>query len=299
MPRIRALDGRSLHVRVIGRGPQIVLLHGFGMESRHWLPVVLPLAHRFQFILPDFRGFGGSSRHACTEDCILTSHAQDVHAVLEQLTGNQPVGLGGISLGASTALRYMELYGTAQVRRYLHIDQSPRIGHDDGWPWGIFGEEGPAQLERWRPFLDRLGRFPAETPFEALPADLREQFYDDLGYFLAKALSKPWMKWGARRAASVPLLANELVPVDNWYTLYQHMRAYAERDYDFLPLLPQLELPVRVMVGRHSEMYPWAGQLRMLDLLPNAELVVMENSGHVPLLDQPLRFIRELSATFA
>ena len=53
MARVTAHDGARLKVREIGRGPVVILVHGFGMDSRHWLPIVLPLAHRFRFILPD------------------------------------------------------------------------------------------------------------------------------------------------------------------------------------------------------------------------------------------------------
>src|SRR5690606_31655024 len=58
MPYVTARDGKRLFLRVLGRGQPFVLLHGFAMNSRHWLPFLWPFARRYQFILPDFRGFG-------------------------------------------------------------------------------------------------------------------------------------------------------------------------------------------------------------------------------------------------
>ncbi|PAV25942.1 pimeloyl-ACP methyl ester carboxylesterase [Tamilnaduibacter salinus] len=299
MAGVIAHDGARLRVREVGRGPVVILLHGFGMESRHWLPIILPLAHRFRFVLPDLRGFGGSSHLSCSEDCVLTSHARDLDAVIRHYSNGDPVGLGGISLGASTSLRYMQLFGLHAVRHYVHIDQAPRIAQGPDWPWGIFGKQGAQRLQSWWPMLERLERTDPETPFASLPMDLRRQFYDDLAGFMQTALSKRWMKWMAGRLTRVPALAHQLVPVDNWFTVYQHMRAYAERDYDFRPFLSLVTVPTTVVAGRHSEMYPWEGQARMTDLMPRARLVTLEKSGHVPLIDQPLACMRTLARAFA
>ncbi|MDX1756408.1 MAG: alpha/beta hydrolase [Marinobacter sp.] len=298
MARITTHDHRKLYVREIGRGPVVVLVHGFGMDSLHWLPLVLPLAHRYRFVLPDLRGFGRSSRLSCSEDCVASSHARDLHAVIQHYGQDGAVGLGGISLGATTALRYMELFGADAVRHYLHIDQAPRVSHGPDWSWGLFGEEGPEHIRRWQPTLEFFTNADRNSRFEDFPAPERERFYDHLGSFLSKALSRRWMKWGARRLSRVPAIAHQLVPVDNWYTLFQHLRAYAERDYDFRPLLPTLQVPTTIITGRRSEMYPWQGQAKMHELLPDSRLVMFEDSGHMPILDQPVRFIRELNRAF-
>lgn len=298
MARIPTHDHLSLYVREIGRGPTVVLLHGFGMDSRHWLPLVLPLAHRYRFVLPDFRGFGRSSRLACSEDCVVTSHARDVDAVIRHYFDGDPIGLGGISLGATTALRYLELFGADAVRHYLHIDQAPRVSHGPDWAWGLFGAEGPELIGQWQPTLDFLAQASSDSRFEDFPRQERQRFYDHLGEFMTRALSRPWMKWSARRLTRIPLLAHQLVPVDNWQTIHQHLRAYAERDYDYRSFLPQLQVPTTIITGRKSEMYPWQGQAHMHELLPQSRQVIFENSGHVPILDQPVRFVRELHRAF-
>lgn len=299
MTRIHTHDDQPLYVREFGQGPVVILLHGFGMESRHWLPLTLPLAHRFRFVLPDLRGFGRSSRLSCSEDCVVTSHARDLHALIQHYGYGEPVRLGGISLGATTSLRYMELYGTDALARYLHIDQAPRVSHGDDWAWGLFGQQGPAHMQSWQPTLEFLARTDPSTPFEQFPAEVKERFYSHLSDFMAQALSRRWMKWGVRRLIRIPALAHQLVPVENWHVLYQHLKAYAERDYDFLSLLPSIEVPTTLITGRKSELYPWQGQARMHELLPNSRQVFFENSGHVPILDQPVQFIREMQRAFS
>ena len=61
MPLFPARDGQSLHVRILGRGQPVLMLHGLGMQGRDWLPFVLPFLRRYQFYMPDLRGAGQSA----------------------------------------------------------------------------------------------------------------------------------------------------------------------------------------------------------------------------------------------
>ena len=125
MPYVPLKDGKHLYVRVIGKGKPCVMLHGFAMNSLHWLTAILPLCRQYQFIMPDFRGFGESRHLNPTQSDVVAHFASDTEDVIEWV--GQDVALVGISMGAMTALRYNELYQFKGVTRYLHIDQSPRI----------------------------------------------------------------------------------------------------------------------------------------------------------------------------
>ena len=89
MPSITLHDGQSIHVRTVGRGKPVVLVHGFASNSSHWLPNVLPLAHRYRFILPDLRGFGRSSAAQITDHNVFEQYARDLHDVLEHFQLDQ------------------------------------------------------------------------------------------------------------------------------------------------------------------------------------------------------------------
>ena len=60
-----------------------------------------------------------------------------------------------------------------------------------------------------------------------------------------------------------------------------------------------IQVPMTVMVGMHSRMYPADGQLFMHEQAPNSTLVRFERSGHAPIVDEPLKFFRGLSAFLA
>src|SRR5262245_794022 len=55
-------NGTTLHVRVGGSGPAVVLLHGYGETGDMWAPVAAKLASDHRVIVPDLRGMGLSER---------------------------------------------------------------------------------------------------------------------------------------------------------------------------------------------------------------------------------------------
>src|SRR5258705_13851348 len=55
-----ATNGTSLYVRVGGKDPAVVLLHGFGDTGDMWAPLAIVLAKDHTVIVPDLRGMGMS-----------------------------------------------------------------------------------------------------------------------------------------------------------------------------------------------------------------------------------------------
>jgi proline iminopeptidase len=53
-------------------------------------------------------------------------------------------------------------------------------------------------------------------------------------------------------------------------------------NYDLKPFLPSLNIPTLVTVGRTDWVTPVASSQVIADLIPNAELVIFEKSGHSP-----------------
>ncbi|TCM20499.1 pimeloyl-ACP methyl ester carboxylesterase [Novosphingobium sp. PhB165] len=57
-----ATNGTTLHVRVGGKGPAVLLIHGYGESGDMWGPLATALARNHQVIIPDLRGMGLSAR---------------------------------------------------------------------------------------------------------------------------------------------------------------------------------------------------------------------------------------------
>ncbi len=59
-----ATNGTTIHVRVGGHGPAVILLHGYGETGDMWAPLADDLMRDHTVIVPDLRGLGLSSKPA-------------------------------------------------------------------------------------------------------------------------------------------------------------------------------------------------------------------------------------------
>jgi len=102
-----ATDGATIHVRVGGQGPAVVLLHGFGDTGDMWSPLAAVLARDHTVVVPDLRGMGLSS-HA-SKGYEKVSQAADVRAVLASLNVDHAIVVGH-DIGTMVAYAYAAKY---------------------------------------------------------------------------------------------------------------------------------------------------------------------------------------------
>lgn len=299
MPFITTRDQQSIYVRDIGSAsssdkPPILLLHGFAMQSIHWLPFVLPLSRNQRFIIPDLRGFGRSHHASYNQACILSNMADDL-ADIKDYYQLETIKIAGISMGAFVALQYQLHYGDKHVSRYLHIDQSPKCLNDKDWQWGLFGKQQGPRLSDARALVESLKPYIVKrTAYNELPEALRKSLWSNLGDFYASALSKLHHKKLAKKICQQESMIKHLMPVENWPVYIQCLNAYLDQGYNMLEDIKALRAPMSLLVGLKSEMYPCGGQLRIADYHQNCEVIPFKNSGHTPLIDQPFQFLNEL-----
>lgn len=101
------VNGIQLAYERRGTGAPLVLLHGYPLDHRIWDDVAPLLADTFELIIPDLRGFGGSS----TVDTFsaMEDYAADIAALLDQLE-IQKAAIVGHSMGGYVALAFARLY---------------------------------------------------------------------------------------------------------------------------------------------------------------------------------------------
>lgn len=108
---------RRIPVRISGSGKPLLLLHGYPLDSRMWLPLMERLSSRFLCIAPDLRGFGNSPEEKFGYE--LDDLATDTRAVLESVAPNSRPILCGLSMGGYIAMRYMSQFGEEVDRAVL------------------------------------------------------------------------------------------------------------------------------------------------------------------------------------
>lgn len=101
------VNGIRLAYERRGTGAPLVLLHGYPLDHHLWDDVAPLLQDTFDLIVPDLRGFGGSS----TVESFYTMEdmASDIAALLDQL-GIQKAAIVGHSMGGYVALAFARLY---------------------------------------------------------------------------------------------------------------------------------------------------------------------------------------------
>lgn len=122
-----ATNGATIHVRVGGKGPAVVLLHGYAETGDMWAPMAADLARDHTVVVPDLRGLGLSSKPAGGFD--KKTQARDIAGVLDALKISS-VDLVTHDIGNMVGYAFAAQYPD-RVRRFVLIDAPvPGIG-----PW--------------------------------------------------------------------------------------------------------------------------------------------------------------------
>jgi pimeloyl-ACP methyl ester carboxylesterase len=155
------VEGVKIHVRVGGKGPAVVMLHGFGDTGDMWAPLAADLAKDHTVVVPDLRGLGLSAIPESGYD--KKTQAGDVRGVLAALGIEHSVVIGhdiGTMVAFAYASRYPQLTDRLVVMDapvpgippWNDIVRSPMLWHFD------FGGPDAERLVagRERIYLDRF-----------------------------------------------------------------------------------------------------------------------------------------------
>ena len=97
------IEGQSIHYRVAGAGPVVILLHCSSSHSGQWKPLIADLAGDFTTIAPDFHGYGHSDALPRDGRPYFEHDSAIVTGLVARFGGR--AFLVGHSLGATVALR--------------------------------------------------------------------------------------------------------------------------------------------------------------------------------------------------
>lgn len=295
MPFYTMPDGEKLFVREVGQGEPVLVLSGLGMQSWQWLPFILPNIQKFKFIIPDWRGFGGSRNCQIPQDLdAIQNHWRDVDALMSQLTLDQFI-LMGYSMGATTAMHGMQ-YGNLRekLKAYLHIDQTPKIPTDETWPFGLFGKNH----YKFKKLLSDLSQF--------LHQYLHVRFVDELPLEPRETLVEMWVNFikiqGSHKIAPFifnltlkhPQLQKHLLPIRRLDYMRWYIDNYLNHDEDYRDAISQLNCPTTFFIGEKSSLYPSEGQMKVSGSLSNAKNIIFKQSGHTLLITEPVKFGQEI-----
>lgn len=261
--RFVALPDTHLAVHLAGRGPLVVLLHGYPLDHRMWLDLMRsPLAQHHTFAAIDLRGHGESPW--CGDPVhTMDRFADDVAAVIHTI-GEGPVDVVGLSMGGYVAqalwARHHRLVRSLALidTRAQADDDAARAGRDAAIRTVV--EQGRAAISSQTPGKLLAPRDPADAHGLLLRARLQTMI--------------------------------EALPTE---TIVADLRGLRDRP-DRRTMLATITVPVLVVVGEHDAITPPAEGRAMAAAIPGARCVVVPGCGHLTPIEDPAAFARELGA---
>lgn len=247
-------NGTTLHVRVGGSGPPVVLIHGYGDTGDMWVPLATALAGKHTVIVPDLRGMGLSA--GATSGFTKKNQAEDIAGVMNALK-IQRADIVGHDIGNMVAFAFAQNHQDRTTRLVIMDAPVPGIG-----PWEEFLKNpilwhfrfGGPDMERLvagreRIYLDRFW-----NEFSADPA----HFPEESRRHYASLYAQP----GRMHAGFMQFAAFDQDAIDN--------RASAS--------LGRLKMPVLAIGGDQSFGSTMAFVMRFA--ADDVHEVVIPNSGH-------------------
>lgn len=263
-------NGTTLHVRVGGHGPAVVLLHGYGETGDMWAPLAAQLAGEHTVVAPDLRGMGLSSRPEGGYD--KKTQGQDVAGLLDALKIAQ-VDLVTHDIGNMVGYAFAAQY-PQRVTRFVIMDAPlPGVGPWDEivrsralWHFSFQGPDAERLVAgRERIYLDRFW-----NEFSADPKSFSEASREHY----ARLYAQP----GAMHAGFNQFAAFDQDAVDN--------KALVAKG--------KLTMPV-LAVGGEKSFGPTMAVVMRAAATDVTELVI-PNSGHWLMEEQPAATIAAIRA---
>ncbi|MBW3649941.1 MAG: alpha/beta hydrolase [Actinobacteria bacterium] len=262
------LNGTALHYELVGSGPTCLVLHGWpGTDHTYLRPGLDRLGEELRLVYCDHRGHGRSDRSA-TELLSLEQLADDADALADHL-GAERVLVMGHAHGASVALE-LALRHPGRVAGLILVAATPGdLGMGESLIDNMDTMPTPPEVEV-------LQRVPPATDdeLEATMGGLAHFFFhgdDDADPETVFALST----FNASAAA-------QLMAASNWWSAVDR--------------LGELQAPVLLLVGRHDVFYPPAQSERIQKRAASADMTVLEQSGHLPWVEEPDAFAESIRA---
>jgi pimeloyl-ACP methyl ester carboxylesterase len=254
-------NGTTLHVRIGGQGPAVVLLHGFGDTGDMWAPLAANLARDHFVIVPDLRGMGLSAHPPAGYD--KKNQGRDIAGLLDALNV-QDTEVVAHDIGNMVAYAFTAQF-PARVTKIVFMDAPlPGVGpwekfllNPSVWHFGFRGPDMERLVAgRERIYLDRFWNELSADP-RKIDEETREHY--------AALYAKP----GAMHSA------------------FEQFGAFAQdaKDNQAFAAKGKLPMPVLAIGADHS-----MGELMEIfarAVFTNVTGQIITNSGHWLMEEQP------------
>ena len=237
-----------------GKGPTVVLIHGFPLDGESWAKQQAALVEAgYRVIAYDRRGFGSSSKTGGGSD--FETFASDLNSLMYTLDLER-VTLVGFSMGAGEVAQYLGQYGSERVGKAAFVSSIlPYLLKSDENPDGAAPQD----------FFDGFTEGIRKDRYAFLTGFFKDYYNldDNLGSRMSQEALDASVQT-ANRAGSAALAAAPLT----WPT-------------DFRDYIAKLDVPTLIVHGTADRIVPIDPTARRLrTLLPESSYVEIEGAPH-------------------
>jgi pimeloyl-ACP methyl ester carboxylesterase len=255
--RIATDDGVGLAVEVVGTGPGLMLVHGFGGAKEDFADHVPTLARDNTVVIFDHRGHGASDKPDDPGAYSLERLGTDVLQVADG-AGLESFRLLGHSMGGMVS-RKVALRASDRVDALIMMDTS--AGPIPGFDNSLIEVAADVALTQGKDALKELLDLadPLSSPaYERVLAERPgyQEFQD--------------RKWADLSAVMWGAMAREL----------------AQQSDDLAAMAASLARPLLIVVGEQDKPFVKASR-SMAEAIPGAKLVIISDAGHSPQFENP------------
>jgi 3-oxoadipate enol-lactonase len=250
--------GRPAEVREIGRGPAVILVHGYPLDGAMWSGVARALSTQFRVLKPDLPGRGNTEAPAPEG---IEGYAEFLETIVGSLEG--PVGLAGFSFGGYISLAFLKRR-PERLRALALVDT--RAAADD--------DAGRAKRDETIAAVRANGVAPL---LEAMPAKLLSP----------ESLARPDLLERVQR----------IISRQKAETVEADLAAMRDRP-DSTGFLREISIPTLVVVGERDVLTPPADSEAMAAAIPGARLVTVPGAGHLAPMERPKAVAESLAEFF-
>ncbi len=269
--RFVEINGLSVHYKTTGQGePVFVLLHGFGASLYSWNAVMGPLGELGTVIAYDRPAFGLTERPLTWEGESPYSPQAQVDLLLGLLDhfGVERAILVGNSAGGTVAMNFT-LQHPDRVMALILVD--PAVYGGGGAPAWIRPLLRTPQMRHLGPLIARQIQIRG-------PELIKLAWYDP-----------------TRIPEETLALYQKPLQAENWDRALWELTV-ASQESGLADRLAEFTLPTLVITGEEDKIVPTEQSIRLAGELPNAELVIIPQAGHLPHEEQPDAFVEAVKS---
>jgi pimeloyl-ACP methyl ester carboxylesterase len=261
------IDGLSINYLTAGQGKPLLLLHGANMGWGQWYENIDALAKYFTVYAIDLPGAGKSTKIAYKHLHPQRHFVEVVEKFIEQKK-LQNISIIAHSVGAWVALKL-------SLREKAHISKMVLIS-----PIG-FSIRNPIQYMLVG--IKLIARLLSKTLMKIRPFSMKK--FVESGFYNKTKLDNEFFNYYYESIQHSPenhplLLMNKMTNV-----------LKVKKEFILLDFLKNIKIPVLIIGGLHDKIVPpHHTHLEAFKLIPNGQIEIMTDSGHVPFLEEKEKF---------